>query len=345
MPHWEQLAQSPFNKGMIRHGGVKSIRNYVKSQSIELKPEYSTHTQAYLDKTGDPDGSIPKSLLIWGTRNTFQNLGLPGWSTNHSPKLLRRPEEPWKSWTYQALCKIKNENRLSIESVSFRGSLESNEPDSIFRHNADSEDEKNIEWAVTGQPLLWDGEIPPLELLAACTYDLRHIWHLQWEEWQKNPNDYTVHSTLMDVFMNNLHKPINERAEALSKIAARYGVPISDAYLHSSVGIRSNGDIVLLLQHGSLTELGNSHKALGSQRAILLDNGGSVGIAYWPKRAWRKSGWSGVKNNPTYFGNGSYFRPKGHAALVVEIKEDIVERPFSNRPSGLIPWAGSLKKE
>jgi hypothetical protein len=337
VPHWQTLSQSPCNKGMVRHH-VTRLKNYIKHGTIDLKPLYSEHAQNYLDHSNDPMGKTPKPLLAWGTRNTFQNLGLPGWHSERTPRLLRRVDEPWNDWTYHALCKFKDKS-LKILALKFKSSQGDKEPDTVEIMDDEQLEPQKLEWAVTGQPLLWDGEVPPLALLAACTYDMRHIWHLQWEDWQDCKKDQEIHTKLMETFMDLLTTSIEDRAAALSRIAALHGLPITDAYLHSSVGLTEKNELVLLMCNGSLTDMGYAQKSLGSQRAILLDNGGSVGAAYWSKYNWKKNKeWPNIKDSPVYIGNESYFRSKGHAVIVAELKEDIMLDPLRDRPSGLVPW-------
>jgi hypothetical protein len=342
IPRWNELATDPNNKGVVRHGGLLSPIDYTMSGEIEAKLAYGSHAQVVLDLLGDTKGEHPRALLAWGTRNTFQNLGLPGWHSDFRNRLLRRPDEPWEDWSYHALCKYSN-RRMGIELLQFRPSGRDGAPDAVVI-SGHREARSDLEWVVTGQPLLWDGEIPPIALLAACTYDLRHVWHLLWEKWQweSEPcqaNHSRIHESLINAFMEHLRRPLEERAAVLAFIAAREGLALSDGYLHSSLGLSRDGSSMFLIaRHGSLTDLGRAHQELGSYRAILLDNGGSVGYAYWAKRRWEKEGWQAIRENPVYLGNGSYFRPHGHAVLVAELAEDILERPFISRPSASAPW-------
>jgi hypothetical protein len=185
----------------------------------------------------------------------------------------------------------------------------------------------DIEWAVIGQALVWDGVIPSVAELAAYTYDLRHVWRLRWEDWQDCPADQAIHAEMMTVFLQNLSAPPTDRAAALAGLAGRHALPVTTGYLHSSVGLTSAGDLVLLMKTASLAELGQTHAKLGSRRAILLDNGGSVGAAYWSRFEWEKKGWAGIRDRPAFLGNGSYFRPRGHAVLFAELARDLPEGP------------------
>lgn len=343
VPSWGKLADphSEANLGIIRHGGVEQVEDHVPR---EFKPSYTGHVQSYLDHVGDSTGEVSRALIAWGTRNTFQNLGLPGWSRLHTPHLLRRSDEPWQDWIYQGLCKFQD-RPLAIEKVRFSPVLDHDAPQ-VEIVGQDPQLVDSLEFVVTGQPLLWDRVIvPPLSLLAAVTYDIRHIYHLMWERWQWEQwpayrSHKAIHDEMMDMFQHHLRDPITMRAAALATIATREGLAITDHYLHSSLGLREDGSLVLLMMHGSLTDIGYAHQQYGSSRAILLDNGGSVGVAYWSKRGWQRGAWGSdaLKPEPTYIGQGSYFRPRGHAVLVAELTEDLVEPPFVPRPSATAPW-------
>jgi hypothetical protein len=169
--------------------------------------------------------------------------------------------------------------------------------------------------------------MPSLPELAAYTYDLRHVWRLRWEDWQNCPADQVIHTEMMAAFMKHLLEPASDRASALASLATKYSLPVTTDYLHSSIGLTAADDLVLLMKTASLPELVQKHAHLGSHRAILLDNGGSVGAAYWSRREWQKSGWAKLRDRPMFIGNGSYFRPRGHAVLITELARDLPEGP------------------
>ncbi len=338
VPFWDELSDPSHdaNKGFVRHGGVEEAMEYVPRA---WKPPYAVHVQNYLTHIDDPIGKQPKTLLVFGTRNTFQNLGLPGWCAAKRRPLLRRLDEPWQSWTYHAFCKL-SDGQMGIEEVKFVSTQSNGEPDSIVFVGSHQGENRKVEWAIVGQPVLWDGAVPPLEQMVARTYDLRHIWHLGWERWQREKwcafqRHKEIHDALMTAFMTNLNKSVEDRANALKSIAEREHLAPEDRFLHSSLGVKPDGSLVVVMMHGSLRDVGCAHQSLGSQRVILLDNGGSVGVAYWSQKTFtdRSNGTWGTdvtdRPSPTAtFGNGTYFRPRGHATVVVELKEDIVERPF-----------------
>ena len=78
------------------------------------------------------------------------------------------------------------------------------------------------------------------------------------------------------------------------------------------------GALRLMAAHGSLLDLGKNHQDAGISRAILLDNGGSVGYRLISESS----------RLTQFIGQGTYMRPRGHAVLVAILKEKHVEPPF-----------------
>jgi hypothetical protein len=345
IPCWPVFGdeQSDARKGFVRHGGIPSARDFTPR---ECKPPYQEHLKRYLVERGDPDAGIARPVLGFGTRNSIQNLFLPVFHSGRHPKVLCRQDEPLKDTLYQAFCIFRKDDsmRFAIERLRFIQSGTGGWDVSLI---GAGQPQSELEFAIVGQPILFDGEVTPLSLLAACTYDLRHIWApLRWEAWQKCDSERALHHRLMEVMMSKLASPIQERAAALTRIAAEAGLGVSDGYLHSSLGVSHDGSTLhLLMMNGGLEEIGKAQKALGAYRAILLDNGGSVGAALWSKRAWADASRQGepVPPPPVFLGNNSYFRPRGHALVLFELKTDFVEIPFRDRPSGDAAWRDPSK--
>ena len=243
--------------------------------------------------------------------------------------------------------------RIAIERIRFN--ITDGKPQVIVDNKANDTD--HIEYVICGQCLTWDDVITPLSLLSAVTYDQRHCYHLLWEAWQTKKwpefaHHTAIHTELMRTFMKHLRQPLTERAAAMSEIATRHALAITDHYLHSSIGIRDNGEFVLIMMDGSLTDIGYEHQRLGSRRALLLDNGGSVGCAVWSKFRWEKERWhwslykweedrwSSEKQNPEpkFIGQNSYFRPAGHALLIAEFEKDLTVPPLEPRQPGDYAW-------
>lgn len=347
VPRWKEMADtaSPANRGFVRHGCDKAVDHLPKA----FKISYAEHVQEYLRSQGDPEGKNKRALIIFGARNGFQNLLLPLFHAKREPSVLHRPDEPLQSATYHAVCAFvpKQANHTNVQFRMERLRFTAGSGWRTVDLDQTSEEEV-MQWAVTGQPILWDGEVPPLALLAANTYDLRHIWHLLWEEWQINQwpecrDHKRIHDELMSSFVAKLESPITERASDLARIAAREGLAVETGFLHSSIGVSANGSINLLLMTGSVQDIGRAHKTLGSERAILLDNGGSCGLGIWTMRSWQSGNWLNAETEdlpqPTFIGNNTYFRPRAHATVVMELNSDLMEAPFLPGPMGNAPWS------
>ena len=352
IPFFDELAdhKNPANRGIVRHGGLDHMISNVPKK---YKPPYPMHVYRYLEKKGDTKGEKPRSLIVFGVRNTFQNLGLPGWHSEYRYPLLCRPDEPISNWVYFGLIKYSS-GRIAIERIRFN--VKNGKPLVIVDTEAHNTDQ--IEYVICGQCLTWEGVITPLSLLSAVTYDQRHCYHLLWEAWQtkrwpKFAHHTAIHTELMETFMKLLCEPLTERAAAMSEIAARHALTVTDHYYHSSIGIRDNGELVLIMMHGSLNDIGYEHHRLGSRRALLLDNGGSVGCALWSKLRWEKEKWywspyhwqndrwSSTEQNPEpkFIGQNSYFRPAGHAVLIAELESDPIAPPLGPRRPGDYAWS------
>ena len=92
-----------------------------------------------------------------------------------------------------------------------------------------------------------------------------------------------------------------------------------DNYLNAVVGIRDNGAIVCIYAHGRLEALGRRARTLGCQRAVCVENSGSVMPTYLPR---------GLTGDQTRLLRAPNFRPYGRAILVLELNNDV----FSSSP-------------
>lgn len=307
VPHWSEIAVDPANRGVVRHGVAQPIA-YLPS---EMKEPYALHAEPFLNRGA-------KNLLVWGIRNAVQNLFLPLFDRRRSPTLLCRVDEPWTTETYAGLLRGAD-GRLELNEIRFAQSHDANEieiqtrsPLGLWTRRDD------VEFAVTGQPLLWDGQLSTLESLAARSYDLRHVYRLNWESNRHAPRMADAHADLMQQLIERLETSVEDRAAAISNAAARHGLKEQDGYLHSSLGMRLNGDLILLAHHGSLREVSAVQKEAGATRAILLDNGGSVGYILFRESS----------PEPITLMSSSYFRSRGHATLVAELVDEFIEPPF-----------------
>ncbi len=339
LPGWDLLSDhaSEAARGFVRHGRSTKAKDWVPK---DCKKPYQEHLMEFLSVVGESSGTVARAMLAFGVRNTFQNLWLPAYDSSRSQKILCRIDEPLGSTVYHAFCVLRSPNgpRFAIAKIRLHRSGTSSRIEFV---DANSPAPEDVLFAFVGQPILFEGEVTPHELVAAVTYDFRHAWHIEWEGWQNNPAHRRVHARLMRVMMSMLTRPTAERAAALARIAIDAGLAVEDRYLHSSISLSPNGKTLnLVMMHGSFDEVARAHRALGSREALLLDNGGSVGAAVWRRQAWLEALSSGRQTPPlpTYVGNNTYFRPRGHAIVFLDLNEDIVEGPFLARSRGDVAW-------
>jgi hypothetical protein len=75
----------------------------------------------------------------------------------------------------------------------------------------------------------------------------------------------------------------SDRDQAAARIRdAAGGLPRENEYLHSVWGVGDADELIMIIAHGSLEELGVIAKAEGANRAICVENGGSIAAYYVP---------------------------------------------------------------
>ncbi len=312
IPHWSALAQEPFNRGTTRHGGVTRAVPHIPA---DYKVSYEQHALPYHQHGRS-------NLLVVGARNAQQNILSPVYHADREPRLLRRADEPWATESYHALLYLDG-GRLAIEEVRFEAG-EDGEPriievvdqEGVWRARSD------VVFAVIGQPLLCDGHVPSLAAIAAKCTDFRHVWRLPWEHQNGCPWAARAHTELTETLLDHLCSRVDERGQALVKVAERHGLAVEDHYLHSSIGLDREGGLVFVARHGSLADIGRAQMEAGAANAILLDSGGSVG--------YRLFSTATPKGAP--ISTGSYFRSRAHAVLVVLLRDEFLEPPFRRTP-------------
>ncbi len=130
----------------------------------------------------------------------------------------------------------------------------------------------------------------------AATDDTRAVW-----------------ASLHRTFVDNLY---TDRAQALgamrSAVAQLAQAPdrCSD-YLHAVLGVGAAGELCCVFAHGFLEDLGRSAGRLGAERAVCVENSGSVMPTFLPE---------GLEGARIPLLRAPNFRPKGRALLVIELE-------------------------
>lgn len=327
VPYWEAISRPPSNEGFVRHKVPRAKSRMPK----DFKVPYGEHAKPLLERG-------LKSFVLLGARDIQQNLFRPGFHADRNPKWLGRIDEPWHTESYWGLVRYRD-GRVDIGRVRFRAVGDASTPNTVeIQRGAQWEADKDIEFVVTGLPLVWDNRLVPLSMQAAVSYDLRHIYRLsRWEDRDDlplRPAETRAHGALMNALMSHLDEPPETRARILEDIATDAQLKVEEHFHISSLGIDSAGNLIWIAAHGSLADIGRLLMGEGANRAIMLDEGGSVGAAFWSSRS----------SGPTYVGTGSYFRPRAHSLLGIVLKRDFYEPPFRDHPdfnlTGITTGAG-----
>lgn len=138
----------------------------------------------------------------------------------------------------------------------------------------------DYEWALSGVPIYWNGE-PIRDRMIAETSDFSHIYALP----RGGHPDATERSVarwrqLHDRALEVLYAERRDAAGALLELTT--DLPVETTYLHNCAGVTEDGRLIVIVANGGLERLGRALAACGAARAIVLDNGGSSSVSYYP---------------------------------------------------------------
>jgi len=175
-----------------------------------------------------------------------------------------------------------------------------------------------------GIPVLWDGWEGEqlLDLMLCEASDHSHLYAIPRGN-HPNADSDTLQAwqVLQNVFREQLYSSELEAATNMRNKLVNFTPPLrrcSD-YFHSIIGIRDDGALVYLSAHGLLEELGQVMKRRGCQRAICLENSGSIMPTFLPQ---------GIHGQSIPLVRAPNFRPKGRAVITVSLQNDI----FTSQP-------------
>src|SRR5215469_5981064 len=177
---------------------------------------------------------------------------------------------------------------------------------------------------IAGIPVLWDdmNDENLLDLILVEAADHSHVFDLpRGNHPDATPASRRNWSQLHRAFRGNVHSDFSTAVSAMRSALAAINPPASrcDNYLNAVVGIRDDGTFVCIYAHGRLEMLGRRAKALGCQRAVCVENSGSIMPTYLP---------DGIDGDQIPLLRAPNFRPLGRAMLVLELKNKL----FSSFP-------------
>lgn len=174
------------------------------------------------------------------------------------------------------------------------------------------------EFICTGVPVLWD-DLTREELfdrILSEASDHSHVFEIhRGNHPRATAASRSAWQSLHEVFRTNLYAEADRAAKAMREAVARLPMPPqrADNYLHSVLGANAHGELINVVAHGRLEELGQRTAELGCRRAICVENSGSIMPTYYPR------GYSGPVIPLLRAPN---FRPPGRTLLVIELEND-----------------------
>lgn len=253
---------------------------------------YEKHLESLGLASADP-------WLLVGARNVGNNLGYVAW-TRERGLLELYGEHAARGRAYFCLCRTQ-ERRLQLRSLRFTG-----------REGAP--DIPDLDWAVSGQPLVMNGEVVPLSRIAAEAYDPRHLWRLPGERMElMGPHPYRGREIerYADFWVERMHEPWETAGRALVRYAEDHGWPRQRDYLQSAMGLtRDESTVIFVQRHGTYEEVAQTLLHAGAWNALELDQGGSCSFVL--------GGSARFPTGRTLLAS-HYFRPRALALLALRL--------------------------
>jgi hypothetical protein len=219
-----------------------------------------------------------RALLAVGNGNLLSNLGIVGWSERTSNEADSRLwKVAWEDrridsgWEYSCFY-VTEDLSTGVARFGLKGGTVQTSENIHGK----------LKWVTSGQPILWDRNVANPEDLIAETYDVRHIYRLrttvgtpsQQEQARKIVADFT------HLWVDQLDRPFVKATKVLNDFAAEHRLVLENRYLMNALGVDEEGRIYIVQQQGSMAEIAQTLRDRGATRAILLDQGGSVGTFY-----------------------------------------------------------------
>ncbi len=238
------------------------------------------------------------AFVLVSARNVGNNLRIVAWEREKGLLQLCGENAQQTARAYPCLCRTV-EGALVMDRVSFDGWQPSR---------------SDLAWALSGQPLVWEGKLGDPDEVLALTYDLRHVYAMPAEYSGRDRREERGARVreLITLWTANRDRPVSELAATVRKLAEEMGYPRELDYMHSAIGLSPDGSLVAAQMHGSFEDVGGALLAAGAHWAIELDEGGSVSLHL---------GGHGTLAEGRVFAS-HYFRPQGTALLVFRLHTD-----------------------
>jgi hypothetical protein len=207
-------------------------------------------------------------FIVTGVRNVLANLRCVGYSKamckqfGQPPGTLATVAEEVLSDGRPYHCLYYRDGKFHIEELS---SIE------LSAEN---------QWVISGTPVLWNCSEDELhERMITDAADHSHVWQLPRGNHPLATNDTREHwKQLQEIFTSHLKSDRKIAAEALSAKAKEHQLLREKNYLHSVWGVTEGGELVIVIAHGRLEDVGRKAEEWGAVRAICVENSGSCGL-------------------------------------------------------------------
>lgn len=134
-------------------------------------------------------------------------------------------------------------------------------------------------WVFSGVPVVWDDMV--LERIVTEAADHSHVFELPRGNHPSATNETRARwQRLHDVFFGTLSRSRSEAFAELMHEAA--GLKRESRYLHNIIGVDAYSNLQVHIGIGKLEDLGQRLSAAGARRALLVDNGGSTSVRFYP---------------------------------------------------------------
>lgn len=209
---------------------------------------------------GRIDPNIP--TVVVSVRNTLSNLRCGAWVRSLTNGFITVAEEdPAKSTRPYHIIGMRKDGQLEITEL-FQKSL------------------PQYEWAFSGVPILWEDYLYE-RMITECA-DHSHIWHIpRGNHPQATEQTKKTWEQLHEIFRSVLYVDRKTAAKEINKCAS--GLEREKGYfLHNAMGVDDDGRLLQLSSMGSLEKLGTELQEMGARRALMVDNGGSISVWFFP---------------------------------------------------------------
>lgn len=147
-------------------------------------------------------------------------------------------------------------------------------------------DLSRLDWFVSGIPAVWDGESGStlFARIVPEAADHSHVWRIPRGRHPAATSETArCFEDLHAIFTAALGATRDQAASLLSAAAEARGLARETLYLHNLMGVDGAGRLCQLVGAGMIEDLGQQmREAFGVERAIVVDNGGSVETWYCP---------------------------------------------------------------